>query len=225
MPSPYAAQIVVDNNISVSNGGPGIKVYNNSRGSAHALIYVRHNTLWGNNSDPNEPNGYCAESVVGAALNVQQFFNIAATNATKACAGYAPYAYFTWNGGPTDLVYSNVGWAASGTYAGIDNSPGFFYSPDNLFGTNPSFVNAMAPPAPTCRGASSVPRCMATLIANFAPTTAAAIHFGYQIPLPAQTYDPLFPQWLCNVNLPAGLVTMGCVAFATPDLTRDYPQK
>ena len=40
---------------------------------------------------------------------------------------------------------------------------------------------------------------------------SAAAAYGYQAPSLVQTFDPLFPQWLCNVNLPAGLVTMGCV--------------
>jgi len=53
---------------------------------------------------------------------------------------------------------------------------------------------------------------MATLIANFTPTNAAAASYGYQAPVSTQTYDPLFPQWLCSVtNLPSGLVTMGCL--------------
>ena len=37
MPSPYAAQIVVDNNISVSNGGPGIKVFKQLPGFSSRL--------------------------------------------------------------------------------------------------------------------------------------------------------------------------------------------
>jgi hypothetical protein len=53
---------------------------------------------------------------------------------------------------------------------------------------------------------------MATVITNFRPTNQATWGYGYQIPSSTQTYDPLFPQWLCNVNLPAGLVTMGCKA-------------
>jgi hypothetical protein len=73
-------------------------------------------------------------------------------------------------------------------------------------------VNAKAPGAPSCGSASSVPNCMADVIANFTPTTAAAKAYGYQIPISGNMYDPLFPQWLCNVNLPAGLVTMGCLA-------------
>jgi hypothetical protein len=51
---------------------------------------------------------------------------------------------------------------------------------------------------------------MSTVIANFTPTNAAAMAYGYQVPSSTPVYDPLFPQWLCNVNLPSGLVTMGC---------------
>jgi len=42
---------------------------------------------------------------------------------------------------------------------------------------------------------------MATVIANFKPTTAAAQPYGYQVPSTVPNSDPLFPQWLCNVNL------------------------
>jgi hypothetical protein len=55
-----------------------------------------------------------------------------------------------------------------------------------------------------------VPACMASVIANFTPTNSAVVGYGYQIPSPNQDYDLLFPQWLCNVSLPSGLVTMGC---------------
>jgi hypothetical protein len=51
---------------------------------------------------------------------------------------------------------------------------------------------------------------MAKVIANFKPTATAAAGYGYQTPSAAQVYDPLFPQWLCNVKLPSGLVTLGC---------------
>jgi hypothetical protein len=215
LPSPYAAQIVVDNNILVANGGRGFDVFNNSAGSSHAAIYARHNTAWGNNADLNETNNLCGEITVYLALNVQELFNIAATNAANGCGGHPLYAYYVANGGSTDLVFSNLGWTASGTYSAISSSPGFSYGPNNLFGTNPGFVNATVPGAPDCGGTSSVPNCMATVIANFTPTTVAALPYGYQVPSAVQTYDPLFPQWLCNVNLPAGLVTIGCVARAS----------
>ncbi len=212
LPTPYAAQIVIDNNILIANGGRGFDVLNNYAGSAHATIYARHNTVWGNNADMNETNNLCGEMTIDVALNVQEFFNIAATNAANGCGGHPLYAYYVEKGGSTDLVYNNLGWAATGTYSAAASSPGFSFGPNNLFGANPMFVNAAAPGAPSCGGASSVPNCMATMIANFTPTTAAAVPYGYQAPSAIQTYDPLFPQWVCNVNLPAGLVTMGCLA-------------
>jgi hypothetical protein len=187
-------------------------VFNNSAGSAHAAIYVRHNTLWGNNADLNETNNLCGEITINVALNVQVLFNLAATNAANGCGGTPLYAYYIAYGDSTDLVFNNLGWAASGTYSAILSSPGFSYAANNLFGVNPGFVNASVPPAPNCEGASSAPECMAAVIANFKPATPAAIPFGYQVPSATETYDPLFPQWLCNVNLPAGLVTMGCIA-------------
>jgi hypothetical protein len=51
---------------------------------------------------------------------------------------------------------------------------------------------------------------MAAVIANFTPTNTAATAYGYEMPGSTSVYDSLFPQWLCNVNLPSGLVTMGC---------------
>lgn len=63
---------------------------------------------------------------------------------------------------------------------------------------------------PSCGGFANVPACMEALIANFKPLTQGALSYGYQQPSAEQVYDPLFPQWLCGVNLPSGLVTMGC---------------
>ena len=39
--------------------------------------------------------------------------------------------------------------------------------------------------------------------------------YGYQVPSTDTVSDPLFPQWLCNVNLPSGLVTMGCASSSS----------
>jgi hypothetical protein len=55
-----------------------------------------------------------------------------------------------------------------------------------------------------------VPSCMATYVADLMPTNPSASTYGYRIPPAGPTYDPLFPQWLCNVNLPRGLVAMAC---------------
>lgn len=44
----YSQQMVMDNNISVFNGGGGIQTIKNSTGSSNATIYLRHNTTYGN---------------------------------------------------------------------------------------------------------------------------------------------------------------------------------
>ena len=46
---------------------------------------------------------------------------------------------------------------------------------------------------------------------TFTPTVAAAKKYGYQVPSSVSIYDPLYPQWLCGVTLPSGLVTPGCL--------------
>jgi len=213
--SPYTQQAVADNNILIHNGGRGFVVINNLVGSPNnAHVYVRNNTVWGNNTDLNQT-AMCAcvmGEIVGINFNLTEMYrNITVTNAATGVNSDALYDF--WAPTPTaqDVIYKNVGWSATGTYVNkYDPGSVFSYGPNNLFGTNPSFANAVAPGAPSCGSSSSVPNCMATVIANFTPTNASAIGYGYQKPSTSQTYDPLFPQWLCNVNLPAGLVTMGC---------------
>ncbi len=223
LPSPYAQQIVVDNNLLVGNGGRGLEVYNNTAGSAHALIYLRHNTMWGNNLDPNQKSGWCNEVQIAAALNVQAASNLAATSLATGCGGNPVYAYYLAFGDATDIISSDSGYSASGSNDYAVSSPGFSFTAGNLFGTNPKFANATVPGAPSCANATSVPNCMAAMVANFTPTTSAEVPYGYQKPSSTAVNDALFPQWLCNVNLPAGLVTMGCLAQSavppTPTIT------
>jgi len=214
----YSQQAVVDNNILVANGGPGLEVFSNSKGTGpFSHIYFRSNTAWGNNSDPHEavPAYAVAEILVYIAQNVNAFRNIAATNAKNGARSQPIYAFSVNTSNGTTQIYKNWGYAASGTYGGTSNSTAFSYSPSNLFGTDPGFVNARAPDAPSCGSASSVPNCMTMVITNFTPTAPGASAYGYQIPSTTQVYDPLFPKWLCNVNLPAGLVTMGCLTGST----------
>ena len=95
---------------------------------------------------------------------------------------------------------------------GTNSNTGFSAGPNNTLGTSPAFSNPTNPGAPSCGSATSVPNCMASVIANFTPTTAAAKSYGYQPVSTTSVYDPLYPQWLCTVtNLPAGLVTPGCL--------------
>jgi hypothetical protein len=215
LPASYAQQAVITNNISFSNGSMGIVVYHNDAGAgpAHAHIFIMNNTLWNNNGNPNEYGvPLCGELRLSKVQNVVAYRNIAATGYASCFTdpAWADYAYSSDALDGTSSVYDNVGWSATGTYSFIWASPGFSYASNNLFGTNPAFAKPVTPGAPNCANASSVPDCMAGVIANLTPTNSAITGYGYQVPSMEQVYDPFFPQWLCNVNLPPGLVTMGC---------------
>ena len=76
----------------------------------------------------------------------------------------------------------------------------------NLVNADPGLPRASMPVAPHCQSFANVPACMVAVAANFIIAGPA----GYKPPLPNPVEDPLFPQWLCGVKLPPGLVTMGC---------------
>jgi len=209
--SPYTGQMVIDNNISVFNGGMGIKALNNSTGAPNAKIYFRHNTTYGNDTGGIATLA-CSEIYLQSSLSTEVFLNLSATGAATGCRTGGPiYVLGVTSPDSTDILHNNFGYSVAGSHT-TGSGAGFAYDPSNTFGTNPNFANPIEPSAPNCGSFASVPACMATMVANFTPTTAVAVLYGYQVPSTAQTNDPLFPQWLCNVtNLPAGLVTMGCL--------------
>lgn len=215
VPAAYTGQVVADNNILIFNGGRGVADLINT----NAHVYFRHNTAYGN--DTNNDRYICTEIGIDQGSLTEIFWNLAMTNPPAACVtGGHVDAAFQINssssngaGGSSDHIYNNFGYDSGGNnLRQTGTNTGFVAGPNNTFGTNPNFANPVDPGAPSCGSASSVPNCMATVIANFTPRTAAAVGYGYQIPSTAQSYDPLFPEWLCNVNLPVGLVTMGCLA-------------
>jgi hypothetical protein len=210
LPSAYSAQGVAENNILISNGGRGLEVFNNQNGTEHASIYLRYNTVWGNNTDRNQNATYCGEVLIARALDVQAEFNIAATSSATGCGANPNYGWYVGSGDSSDNVDSNLGYSASGTNDGADNNTGFSYGTDNIFGIDPDFANPATPRAPACGSFTSVPNCIATIIAEFQAQAPQASGWGYQPVDSNGTSDPLFPQWLCNVNLPSGLITMGC---------------
>jgi hypothetical protein len=205
----YDQQTVVENNIFVYNGGPGIQTLLVNTGT----VYIRQNTLYGNMRDTHI--GNCGEYLDSAGApaengNIHLQLNIAATTASSACNGATWWAYATGNS-TTNLKFdSGIAYSAAGHNCGPAYGPDTACSANGLTILDPVYANPLDPPAPNCGSASSVPNCMATVISNFTPTAAGAAGHGYQIPNARQSFDPLFPQWLCNVNLPDGLVTMGC---------------
>jgi hypothetical protein len=219
--SPYAQQVVVDNNILFLNGGRGLEV--GGGGNSSATIVLRHNTVYGNNSDTNQNATWCGDVLLQSTSLTRSLYDLVATNSANGCGANPIYAFFVGYGNRTDHVSNSWGYSATGTNIGMASSIGFTYGPHNTIGTDPGFLSPSNPGAPNCGGASSVSNCMATVIANFIPQTSNAIAYGYQSPITTRTYDALFPQWLCNVNLPPRLVTMGCAALsslpAAPSIT------
>ena len=197
----YNQQAVAENNIFVGNGGRGLEL-NNNNGASPAPVYFKNNTLYGNNNQSGQdfPNGN-GEITIVQANDATATGNLAMTSAATT-GGDAIYAFALT--GSSDTVSGNWLYSAAG-----NTTYGSGYG-TNTTGTNPSFVNTTIPGAPSCSGTANVSTCAAALISNFTPTAAGASAYGYQTPVGGMTIDPLFPQWLCNVNLPAGLVALGC---------------
>jgi hypothetical protein len=211
----YKAQGVIENNIVFLNGSRGIEVLKNGS----APIYILHNTTYGNNNQPTLNGHYCGDIYLSDTTSVQVSQNINQTNATTACNGPSPlFAFWVSSSGPSTTVANNFVYSAAGNDQGNSSNLGFVYG-SNLTGIDPNFVNPTNPGAPSCGAATSVPNCMATVINNFTPRTTAATAYGRQPISTGPRTDPLFPQWLCNVNLPAGLVTMACQISDQPPPT------
>jgi hypothetical protein len=204
--TPYAQQTLVENNILVNNGGRGIEIVNNSA----APIIITQNTTWGNLTDPNQNDTGCGEISLQTASDTQVYGNLASTKSATGCGMNPIYALSLQGGDSTDSVNSNFAFGYNGNNTYAANSGTFAYGANNILGTSPGFSNATVPAAPTCQNTSNVPNCMASLVNDFVPTAAAALGFGYQTPSAVSSPDPLFPQWLCIVKLPPGLVTLGC---------------
>ncbi len=208
---PYTGQMLADNNIFLGNGARGFEVFLNQNATP-ATVIVRQNTSWGNGTGT--INFGCGEYLTNSANSTQIYGNLAVANTATACGNLTHYAYFINGGSGTTVVTNNAAYSATGSNYFSEYTSGFSFGAGNV-SMNPTFTSPSEPGAPSCGGATSVPNCMAAVIANFTPTTAAAKAYGYQIPSTSQTNDPLYPQWLCNVNLPAGLVTMGCASSSS----------
>ena len=204
LPFPYAADAVAENNIVVGNGGKGIEVSNNSKGSSHARIYINQNTSWGNMTDPNQKWLGCGEISLNDAFNVHVTNNLISTRSATACGGHPVFAITIAAGNASDSVNHNFAFGFSGNHTFVHRSGPFLLGADNILGKNPQITNARVPGPPNCRGTASVPACMAPMIRDFTPRDARAAQFGYQVPGTGSVSDPLFPRWLCNVSLPPG---------------------
>ena len=207
--SAYLQQAVIENNILIGNGGRGITIDHNNV-SGGAPIYIEHNTVYGNNQSTTGE--YCAgqgEIAVTAAFNVTAEDNLTMTSEADGCSGDAIYAFSMSTGNNTDVVQSNWLYSAAGNTTFLSDSGTFAYG-TNATGTSPSFASTTIPSAPSCSGASSAVACMASVVTDFTPSASGATAYGYQAPQSQPITDALFPTWLCNVNLPSGLISTPC---------------
>jgi hypothetical protein len=210
LPFPYAADAVAENNIVVGNGGKGIEVSNNARGSSHAAIYINRNTSWGNLVDPNQAWLGCGEISLNDAFKVHVTNNLVSTSSATGCGGHSIFAITVAAGNGTDTVNHNLAFGFAGNHTFVHRSGSFLFGADNILERNPQITNPRIPGPPNCQGASSAPACMASTVRDFMPRDTRDAEFGYQVPVSGSVFNPLFPQWLCNVNLLPGLVTSGC---------------
>ncbi len=204
--NPYSQQMVITNNMSLYNGGAALKSYSNTTGSPNAKMYFLNNTTYGNQTG-NISGAICAELALQSNYNTEVYRNLSQTGSATGCSGSTPlYVLGAVSSNATDIYWDNYGYSA----AGNNSSLSAVTAVSNTF-SNPSFAAPANPGAPSCGSYATTTACMATAIANFTPTVAAAKLYGYQRPVSTSAYDPLFPQWLCSASVPSGLVTMGCL--------------
>lgn len=203
---PYSGQSIAENNMLIGNGGRGMQVVDNNL-TPHATIYIRNNTIWNNNRDTNQNATECGELTIQNTSTVIATGNLIATASSTGCGAHPISAMSSISSDNTNTISGNWAYAVNGQNAEVYG--GTFTYGTNTLGTSPGFTSAAVPGAPSCGSYSSVPACMASVVANFVPTAIGSTSYGYQTP-GASVYDPLFPQWLCNVTIPSGLITMGC---------------
>jgi hypothetical protein len=208
--TPYCGQIAVENNIAVFNGGRGLA--SAGSGNSCAPIFYAYNTMYGNSTDNRQQGADCAEMAYNwRQFNVTSLHNIAQSAAATACGGQASYGWIVDGRNTTDVVTNNVIFGINGQNTlAVNNASGFSFGPNSY--VDPQFVSPVDPGQPKCAGKDSVPDCMAAVIANFRSQAVQARSYGYQPASTAPRYDPWFPAWLCNVNLPPGLIPTRCPA-------------
>jgi hypothetical protein len=218
---PYAQQAAIENVVTVYNGAYGILAGGGS-GNSMSRTYVRHATAYGNFINSTQRQPLCAQiASIGwpteNARNANHYTaftnNIAITDTRrpKGCGDNVPYAYFLGNLDATDSFVGNAGYSTSDILVGYKGLNINFKEGVNYLSNTITLRNPAEPPPPACTGTLSVIDCMATVIANFRPSSRTWASFGYQPPSSKPRYDALFPQSLChNKHLPPSLITMGC---------------
>lgn len=218
----YNQQGVIENNISVDNGGPGWQYQTYTKAATtFPTTYVGNNTTWGNNTDPNISTNLCGDGIIVIGYGLTATKNIGQTNIAKACPPSGVntlYAFYSYDGSNNnDAIFGNWYFAVTGgSISGAFNDDGQ-PSPtltNNTTGASSAFPSAANPSAPSCAGTANTVACMSqtgnNVVSNFSTTATGTTGLGYQLPSSTDTSDPYFPQWACNAGIPAGIVTKSC---------------
>ena len=221
----YHSDVVIENNLFISNGSNGFEVFGNgSQGVRNEIpfgdqfIIAVNNTFYGNGLMQQGTSGSPDEVHLGWFANaglccVRFDKNIVVHTPTTGHGGRA----FTANSGPSSaaLLTWDYNWfwntvTQSGTNVYCAPVP-YCNAP---LGTNtaadPRFVNPMyATTKPDCTDKATTIACMATYRAGFVPTATGTAGIGYQSP-GACADDPYFPPWVGPGDIPDGYVTKPC---------------
>jgi hypothetical protein len=201
----YSGQGAIENNLVFLNGGYGYVVTNNNS----AKVYLHNNTAYGDFNDPATGISYGGEINLYNTSNTVASYDLIQATVSNTGQGNPVFALAVGEANSTNQAFNE--WLAGVNGNNIwDWGTTFSPGPNNTSGASPAFQNPSNPGPPNCGSYSTTVACMAATIANFTPTASGTAKQGYQQPSSTPDYDPYFPQWLCNVNLPAGLVTMGC---------------
>jgi hypothetical protein len=210
----YDQQIAIDSNIMIGKGSSALEVFGNAYTSGSARVIFRHNTTWGNglsgvgsaseiNIAPVGNFSWCGNELIDSSLI--QSINPAAQIGKSWVSTINSYYC-------TNVVFRNTFVAAlNGRYFNDEGGTGT-YAPTltNVTQATPNFVNAhQVAAAPDCSTATSVPQCLAQLIADFTPRAAGTVGLGYQKP-GACAPNPDWPTWIGPGDVPDGIITKPC---------------
>ena len=205
----YKAIVTIENNLFVGNGGIGIHQFINGAGGSPVNVYVRNNTLYGNQQDPGECAYTTGELSLDNAGTATATDNIFAPTIAGKCAFPGVFAQTTAGIYPASLLDRNwlwnyvdstnniaISWETG--YACLTGpripSPGTGNTtrqicPNNIV-ADPLFTGPTATPGQWfCSGFSDTMACAATTIARFTPTAPGSANFGFTHTTPVDQFN------------------------------------
>jgi hypothetical protein len=211
--SGYKQQMAIDNNMIIGNGSFGLELL---AGNGAPIIF-RNNTTYGNGlAPPFQAAGVAEISIKEGNSNVlvdkDLIFSLARWATTGASTPAIDIYYATKVTVSNSFVYSSIGLFGLNGYTASGVTLSGVYLPNviNVTTASPNFVNPhQVTAAPDCSAATSVPQCLAQLIADFTPQAAGAVGLGYQPP-GACAPNPDWPSWIGPGDVPDGIVTKPC---------------